>query len=75
MAKVFSASRLPGLVAVGLVLFAFWPALLGGGSLIAGDFVYNYAAPFDYYQSDNFSLEDGFDGSDQYSLSLGPFGR
>lgn len=59
MAKVFSASRLSGLVAVGLVLFAFWPALLGGGSLIAGDFVYNYAAPFDYYQSDNFSLETG----------------
>ena len=59
MAKVFSASRLPGLVAVGVVLFAFWPALLGGGSLIAGDFVSNYAAPFDFYQSENFSLETG----------------
>ena len=59
MAKVFSASRLPGLVAVGVVLFAFWPALFGGGSLIAGDFVYNYAAPFDFYQSENFSLETG----------------
>ena len=59
MAKVFSASRLPGLVAVGMVIFAFWPALLGGGSLIAGDFVYNYAAPFDHYQSDDFSLETG----------------
>ena len=59
MAKVFSASRLPGLVAVGVVLFAFWPALFGGGSLIAGDFVYNYAAPFDFYQSEDFSLETG----------------
>ncbi|MCY3850964.1 MAG: YfhO family protein [Acidimicrobiaceae bacterium] len=59
MVKVFSAFRLPGSVAVGLVLFAFWPALLGGGSLIAGDFVYNYAAPFEHYQSDNFSLETG----------------
>ena len=59
MAKVFSVSRLPGLVAVGVVLFAFWPALLGGGSLIAGDFVYNYSAPFDFYQSEDFSLETG----------------
>ncbi len=59
MAKVFSASRLPGLVAVGVVLFAFWPALFGGGSLITGDFVYNYAAPFDFYQSEDFSLETG----------------
>ena len=59
MPKVFSASRLPGLVAVGVVIFAFWPALFGGGSLIAGDFVYNYAAPFDFYQSENFSLETG----------------
>lgn len=59
MAKVFSGFRLPGLVAVGLVLFAFWPALFGGGSLIAGDFVYNYAAPFDHYQSADFSLETG----------------
>ncbi len=59
MAKVFSASRLPGSIAVGVVLFAFWPALFGGGSLIAGDFVYNYAAPFDFYQSEDFSLETG----------------
>ncbi len=59
MAKVFPASRLPVLVAVGVVLFAFWPALFGGGSLVAGDFVYNYSAPFDYYQSDDFSLETG----------------
>ncbi|MCQ3814119.1 MAG: YfhO family protein [Acidimicrobiia bacterium] len=59
MVKVFSASRLPALVAVGVVLFAFWPALFGGGSLIAGDFVYNYAAPFDFYQSEDFSLETG----------------
>ena len=59
MAKVFSASRLPGIVAVGMVLFVFWPALLGGGSLVAGDFVINYAAPFDFYQSENFSLETG----------------
>ena len=57
MAKIFSASRLPGIVAVGIVLFAFWPALFGGGSFVAGDVVIHHAAPFDFYQSENSSLE------------------
>ena len=58
MAKFFSASRLPGLVAVGLVLFAFWPALVGGGALVPGDVVRDYAAPFEHYQIAD-DLQDG----------------
>ena len=57
MAKVFSASRLPGSVAVGVVLFAFWPALFGGGSFIAADIVSHHAAPFDAYLPEDFTVE------------------
>lgn len=57
MAKVFSASRLPVLIAVGVVLFAFWPALFGGGSFVAHDIVISHAAPYDFYQPEDFSVE------------------
>ncbi len=57
MAKVFSAARLPGLVAVGVVVFAFWPALLGGGSFIAADIVQHHSAPFNAYLPEDFTLE------------------
>ena len=59
MAKVLSASILPGLVAIGVVLFAFWPVLFGGGSFIATDIVDHYAAPFVSYRPDDASLELG----------------
>jgi len=45
-------------VAAGVVAFAFWPALFGGGSLVSADIVAT-AAPFDAYQPDGFSLENG----------------
>ena len=57
MVKFFAASRLPGLVAVGVVLVAFWPALLGGGSFVAADIVQRHAAPFDAYLPEDFTLE------------------
>ena len=57
MAKVFSASRLPGLVAVGVVLFAFWPALFGGASFVATDIVLEHSAPYDAYLPEDFTLE------------------
>ncbi|MCY4494244.1 MAG: YfhO family protein [Acidimicrobiaceae bacterium] len=57
MVKFFAASRLPGLVAVGVVLFAFWPVLLGGGSFVAADIVQSHAAPFDAYLPEDFTLE------------------
>ncbi len=45
-------------VAIGFVAFAFWPALFGGGSLLSADIVAT-APPFDSYQPDGFSLENG----------------
>ena len=57
MAKVSAASSLPVLVAVGVVLFAFWPALLGGGSFVPGDVVIEHSAPFDSYKSEGFFVE------------------
>jgi hypothetical protein len=45
-------------VAVGVVAFAFWPALFGGGSLVSADLVAT-SPPFDSYQPESFSLENG----------------
>lgn len=59
MCKVFSATRLSALVAVGVVAFAFWPALFGGGSFVASDLVIHHAAPFSAYQPANFAVESG----------------
>ncbi len=57
MARVFSASGLSGLVAVGVVLFGFWPALLGGASFVATDIVLEHSAPYDAYLPEDFTLE------------------
>ncbi len=43
---------------VALVVFAFWRALLAGGTLVSHDFVAT-VAPFDAYQPDDFTLETG----------------
>lgn len=59
MGKVFSTARLVWLVALGVVLAAFWPALFGGGSFVASDLVIQHAAPFSAYQPANFSVEAG----------------
>jgi hypothetical protein len=45
-------------VAVAVVAFAFWPALFGGGSLVSADIVAT-SPPFDSYQPESFSLENG----------------
>lgn len=58
MAPVLTSRRLPLLVALGAVLFAFWPALFGGGSLVSDDLVAT-APPFDSHRPENFSLENG----------------
>lgn len=58
MAKVTSAARLPGLVALGVVLFAFWPALFAGGSLVSDDFAALHP-PFNSYLPIDFSYEPG----------------
>lgn len=58
MGPVLASRRLPLAVALAVVVFAFWPALLGGGSLVSHDIVAT-AAPFDSYQPADFSLENG----------------
>jgi hypothetical protein len=58
MASVTNSRRFLSLVVLGVVLFAFWPSLLGGGSLVSADIVAT-AAPFDSYQPADFSLENG----------------
>jgi hypothetical protein len=50
--------RLPAGVAVAVVVFAFWRALLAGGSLVPHD-VAATSAPFDAHRSASFSLENG----------------
>jgi len=45
-------------VAAAVVAFAFWPALFGGGSLVSADIVAT-SAPFESYQPESFSLENG----------------
>ncbi len=57
MTKVVSTAGLSGLVAVGVVLFAFWPALFGGGSFVPDDIVIRHAAPFDFYAPEDFTVE------------------
>ncbi|MDW3217943.1 MAG: hypothetical protein R8F63_04955 [Acidimicrobiales bacterium] len=58
MGPVHASRRLLSAVALAVVVFAFWPALIGGGSLVSHDVVAT-AAPFDSYQPDDFSLENG----------------
>ena len=58
MGPVLASRRLPSAVALAVVVFAFWPALIGGGSLVSHDIVAT-AAPFDSHQPDDFSLENG----------------
>ncbi|MEM7140392.1 MAG: YfhO family protein [Actinomycetota bacterium] len=58
MGSVLTARRLTLAIALGVVVFAFWPALLGGGSLVGDDIVAT-APPYDAYQPANFSLETG----------------
>ena len=45
-------------VAIGVVAFAFWPALFGGGSLVSADIVAT-SPPFESHQPESFSLENG----------------
>jgi hypothetical protein len=45
-------------VAIGVVAFAFWPALFAGGSLVSADIVAT-SPPFESYQPASFSLENG----------------
>lgn len=58
MGPVLASRRLPLAVALAVVVFAFWPALLGGGSLVSHDIVAT-APPFAAHQPDDFSLENG----------------
>ena len=51
MGRINLVPKIPGMVAVGLVLVAFWQALFGGGSLVATDVVQQYAAPFEHHQN------------------------
>ena len=58
MLSALRARRLPVVVAVAVVVFAFWPALFGGGSLVSADIVAT-VPPFDSHRPDNFTLENG----------------
>ncbi|MEQ8840649.1 MAG: hypothetical protein RIB98_06685 [Acidimicrobiales bacterium] len=58
MAPVPTSRRALWGVVLGVVAFAFWPALFGGGSLVSADIVAT-SPPFDSYQPDDFSLETG----------------
>jgi Bacterial membrane protein YfhO len=58
MSPVLTSRRLIAAVAIGFVALAFWPALFGGGSLLSADIVAT-APPFESYQPDGFSLENG----------------
>ena len=58
MRGLASSPRLPVVVAVGVVLFAFWRALFAGGSLVSHDIVAT-AAPFDAHRPESFTLENG----------------
>ncbi len=49
---------MPAVVALAVVVFAFWRALLAGGTLVPHD-VAASAAPFDAYRPDSFSAEVG----------------
>jgi hypothetical protein len=58
MGSVLTSRRVVLSVALAVVLFAFWPALFGGGSLVSDDLVAT-APPFDAYQHESYSLENG----------------
>ncbi|MEZ5243835.1 MAG: YfhO family protein [Acidimicrobiales bacterium] len=58
MAPVPTSRRLMMAVAIGVVAFAFWPALFAGGSLVSADIVAT-SPPFESYQPASFSLENG----------------
>jgi len=58
MRRFLGDRRLPVLVAVAIVVFAFWRALIGGGSLVSHDLVAT-AAPFDAHRPASFTYENG----------------
>lgn len=58
MRRFLGDRRLPALVAVAIVIFAFWRALIGGGSLVSHDLVAT-AAPFDAHRPASYTLENG----------------
>lgn len=58
MLPALMSRRLPFVVALGVVAFAFWPALFAGGSLVSADIVAT-APPFDAYQPVGFEPENG----------------
>ena len=58
MAGLVDSRRFVFVVATALVIFAFWRALLAGGSLVGHDIVAT-VPPFDAYQPDDFTLEGG----------------
>jgi hypothetical protein len=58
MRRFLGDRRLPALVAVAIVVFAFWRALVGGGSLVSHDLVAT-AAPFDAHRPASYTYENG----------------
>ncbi len=58
MERLVHSRRLVVAVALGVVIFAFWRALIGGGSLVSEDFVALFP-PFDSHQPDGFTYETG----------------
>jgi hypothetical protein len=58
MRRLLGDRRLPALVAVAIVVFAFWRALIGGGSLVSHDLVAT-AAPFDAHRPASYTYENG----------------
>ncbi len=58
MRRFLGDRRLPALVAVAIVVFAFWRALIGGGSLVSHDLVAT-AAPFDAHRPASYTYENG----------------